>query len=273
MHGLLAGAGHAVVVGTVVDGQHCQLVQIFIVIADDLLAVALANAETGLTAGVDSLDHAGAAGSDVDIALCQHFVGCLHAAEFRFDDLDQVSGSAQSGDLLADHVNGLLGDVLCRGMGSDNAGVTALDGHHAVCCDGDDGVGAGHNAADNTHGLCHDANAGFVTQVLDVADGLLAAHDVPLSSGGSDDLADLHGSGAIVGLIVCFQSQFFTGVIDGLADGADDLVDGQLIQSGALKFLLCSLCTLNQAVDIFFCSDFCHDIDLQKFLSDTALRL
>ena len=45
VHGLLTGAGHTVVVGTVIDGQHRHTVQVIIVIADDLLAVALANAE------------------------------------------------------------------------------------------------------------------------------------------------------------------------------------------------------------------------------------
>ena len=189
VHGLLTGAGHTVVVGTVIDGQHRHTVQVIIVIADDLLAVTLTHTEARTAAGIHSLYHTGASRGDVHVALAEHFIRGLNAAVLGINHLDQIGGGAQSLDLLANHVDGLQGDVLCGGVRGDDAGIPALDGHHAVGRDGHDRVGTGHDATHNAHGLGHNLDAGLVPQIFDVTYRLLAPHDVPLGSSASSSRA------------------------------------------------------------------------------------
>ena len=107
MHGLLAGAGHAVVIGTVIDSQHGQTIQILIVVADNLLAVALSHTEAGTAAGINSLDHTRATGGDIHIALSQQFIRGLNAAVLRLNDLNQISRSPQCLNLFANQIHRL----------------------------------------------------------------------------------------------------------------------------------------------------------------------
>ena len=253
MDHLVAGARHTQVPSAVGHSGCTGGLQVGPVIADDLLGVSLAYAETGLTAGIDGLDHAGAASCYVDVAGCQQLVGGLDGAVVGSNDLDQVFRCAQLCERGTDHVDCLLRDELCLGMGSYDDGISALDGSHAVHDDRDDGVGGGADAADDADGLGDDTDTGFVIGVFDEAHGSLATHGVPLAGGGSNHLGDLIGHSAHASLFDHFGCQLFLGVVDGQRDGADNLIHRALGGEILFEFLLRCSGVLDQTSDVGFC--------------------
>ncbi len=74
MDRLLTNAGNTIVIRAIGDNHPCHVCKVVIIIAQNLLAIALTDTEAGTAAGINSLHHAGAAGGDIHITLGQQFI-------------------------------------------------------------------------------------------------------------------------------------------------------------------------------------------------------
>ena len=107
MDRLLTNAGDTIVIRAIGDNHPCHVCKVVIIIAQNLLAIALTDTEAGTAAGINSLDHTRATGGDIHIALSQQFIRGLDATVLRLNDLNQISRSPQCLNLFANQIHRL----------------------------------------------------------------------------------------------------------------------------------------------------------------------
>ena len=239
---LLGCADHTVIKGLGMDDRvNCEKNVCGIV--DDCGSVTCTNTESGLAAGVSSLNHSGATGCEDDISLFHNRVG--HFKRRNVDPVDDSLGSTCCNCCFENELSSRDGGVLCSGVRADDDCVTSLECEQALEDCGRCGVGGRNYGSDDTDRLSDLLDAVCLV-FLDNAAGLGLLVSVVNVLGCVVVLNNLILYDAHAGLGNCELCKADSCLVSGRCSCKEDLVN-LLLRVGS-EYLLCS----SYACDRFF---------------------
>ena len=168
MSSLFTAAGNAIVDGSVHNSQFNQALIFFVCHAavDNLLAVTLADAKSGLADRINGFHHCGTASCDIAVTHGQSLHRRFNTCVFTVDTLNQVSWGTDFLQCRSHNVYCLHRDLHRSGVRQNDNRVSALQSHHGIADDSSNRICAGHYGTNYTHGLGQILDAGFAGTIL-----------------------------------------------------------------------------------------------------------